>query len=133
MCFIDDRIGRTAGRRCRDHRHRPGNRQRSGSSIEFNDHITLFEAYASEANAVAIIAKARTLVPGKPVTELIVSHHHFDHSGGLRAAVSEGLEVITQRGNTELFAILGLPEVNVRASDCPNSAILDTTAVTRPQ
>jgi len=75
----------------------------NSTAFEFNDHITLFEAYGSEANAVAIIAKARTLVPGKPVTELIVSHHHFDHSGGLRAAVSEGLKVITQRGNTELF------------------------------
>ena len=77
--------------------------QGNSTAFEFADHITLFEVYASEANAKAIIEKARTLVPGKPVTEVIVSHHHFDHSGGLRAAVSEGLTIITQRGNVELF------------------------------
>lgn len=75
----------------------------NSTAFEFNDHITLFEVYASEANAKAIIEKARTLVPGKPVTEVIVSHHHFDHSGGLRAAVAEGLTIITQRANAELF------------------------------
>jgi hypothetical protein len=75
----------------------------NSTAFEFSDHITLFEVYASEANAKAIIAKARTLVPGKPVTEVIVSHHHFDHSGGLRAAVSEGLTIITQRGNVDIF------------------------------
>jgi hypothetical protein len=73
------------------------------TAFEFSDHIVLFEVYASEANAKAIIEKARTLVPGKPVTKVIVSHHHFDHSGGFRAAVSEGLEVITQRGNVGIF------------------------------
>jgi glyoxylase-like metal-dependent hydrolase (beta-lactamase superfamily II) len=77
--------------------------QGNSTVFEFADHLTLFEAYGSEANAKAIIEKARTLVPGKPVTEVIVSHHHFDHSGGLRAAVAEGLTVITQRGNAELF------------------------------
>ncbi|MEQ1758077.1 MAG: MBL fold metallo-hydrolase [Vicinamibacterales bacterium] len=75
----------------------------NSTAFEFSDHITLFEVYASEANARAIIAKARTLVPGKPVTEVIVSHHHFDHSGGVRAAVAEGLTIITQRGNVEIF------------------------------
>jgi hypothetical protein len=75
----------------------------NSTAFEFSDHITLFEVYASEANARAIIAKARTLVPGKPVTEVIVSHHHFDHTGGLRAAVAEGLSVITQRGNAAIF------------------------------
>jgi hypothetical protein len=75
----------------------------NSTAFEFNDHITLYEVYASEANAKAIIEKARTLVPGKPVTEVIVSHHHFDHSGGFRAAVSEGLTIITQRGNVEIF------------------------------
>jgi Metallo-beta-lactamase superfamily len=77
--------------------------QGNSTVFEFADHLTLFEAYGSEANAKAIIEKARTLVSGKPVTEVIVSHHHFDHSGGLRAAVAEGLTVITQRGNAELF------------------------------
>ncbi len=75
----------------------------NSTAFEFSDHITLFEVYASEANARAIIEKARTLVPGKPVTEVIVSHHHFDHSGGLRAAVAEGLTIITQRANSAIF------------------------------
>jgi hypothetical protein len=75
----------------------------NSTAFEFSDHITLFEVYASEANARAIIEKARTLVPGKPVTEVIVSHHHFDHSGGLRAAVAEGLTIIGARQNADLY------------------------------
>jgi glyoxylase-like metal-dependent hydrolase (beta-lactamase superfamily II) len=73
----------------------------AGNSVlfEFDDHLTLFEVYASEANAKAIIDKARSLVPAKPLTEAIVSHHHFDHTGGLRAAVAEGLTIIMQKGN----------------------------------
>src|SRR6058998_980490 len=71
--------------------------------FEFDDHLTMFEAYGSEANAKANIDKARSVVPGKPLTEVIVSHHHFDHSGGLRTAVAEGLTIITHRGNVDLF------------------------------
>jgi glyoxylase-like metal-dependent hydrolase (beta-lactamase superfamily II) len=76
----------------------------AGNSVlfEFDDHLTLFEVYASEANAKAVIEKARSLVPGKPLTEAIVSHHHFDHTGGLRTAVAEGLTIIMQRGNEGL-------------------------------
>jgi glyoxylase-like metal-dependent hydrolase (beta-lactamase superfamily II) len=76
----------------------------AGNSVlfEFDDHLTLFEVYASEANGKAVIDKARSLVPGKPLTEAIVSHHHFDHTGGLRAAVAEGLTIVMQRGNEGL-------------------------------
>jgi glyoxylase-like metal-dependent hydrolase (beta-lactamase superfamily II) len=79
--------------------------QGAGNSVlfEFSDHLTLFEVYGSEANALAVIAKARELVPGKPVTEAIMSHHHFDHTGGLRAAVSEGLTIVVQRGNEDFI------------------------------
>ncbi len=75
----------------------------AGAVIEFKDHLTMFEAYASEAATFARLDLANTLVPGKKVTEVIVSHHHFDHSGGLRAAVARGLTIISRRANEEIF------------------------------
>jgi metal-dependent hydrolase (beta-lactamase superfamily II) len=37
------------------------------------------------------------------VTQLIVSHHHFDHTAGLREAVAEGLTISSRRGNEGVF------------------------------
>jgi len=71
--------------------------------FEFDDHLTLFEAPTSEARTKAVIDKARALVPDKPLTEVIVTHHHFDHTGGLRTAVAEGLTVISHQGNEGIF------------------------------
>lgn len=69
--------------------------------FEFADHTVLYEAYGSEASALAVIKAARETVPGKPLTHVILSHHHIDHTGGLRAAVSEGLTVITNRATAD--------------------------------
>src|SRR6185295_2314252 len=74
-----------------------------GAVIEFADHLLMFEAYNNEADTFLRIDLANTLVPGKKVTQLIVTHHHFDHSGGLRAAVARGLTVIARRGNEGIF------------------------------
>ena len=71
--------------------------------FEFDDHLTLYEPPATQAQAIAIIATARSVVPQKPLTEMIVSHHHFDHSGGLRTAVAEGLTIISHKGNEQFF------------------------------
>jgi len=70
---------------------------------EFGDHLVLIEAPQNDTRALAVIAKAKELRPGKPLTQVINTHHHFDHSGGVRAAVSEGLAVITHEKNVPFF------------------------------
>ena len=71
--------------------------------FEFGDHLTLFELAGSSAQAKATIELARTLAPGKPVTQLITSHGHFDHVSGLRTGIAGGLTVIARRGNEALY------------------------------
>lgn len=67
--------------------------------IEFDDHLTLFELYWNQVQAKAIIDLANTLVPGKKVTEMIISHYHFDHTGGFRTAVAAGFRIYANREN----------------------------------
>lgn len=67
--------------------------------VEFADHLTLIEAPQNQTRTLAVIAKARELRPNKPLTHLVNTHHHFDHSGGIRAAIAEGLTVVTHKAN----------------------------------
>jgi len=67
--------------------------------VEFADHLELVEVPQNETRSLAAIAKAREVKPDKPLTKVILTHHHFDHSGGIRAAISEGLTIVTQEGN----------------------------------
>ena len=69
--------------------------------IEFSDHLMLIDAPQSEARTLAVIAKAKQTVPNKPLTQIVTTHHHFDHTAGLRAAIAEGMDVITHAGNKE--------------------------------
>ena len=72
--------------------------------IEFRDHLVLFELGANaRGQAKAVLDYARSLVPGKPITHLIASHNHFDHTAGLRQAVAEGLTIIQRPGSEPQF------------------------------
>jgi glyoxylase-like metal-dependent hydrolase (beta-lactamase superfamily II) len=71
--------------------------------VEFGDHVTLIEAPQNDTRALAVIAKAKELRPNKPLTMVVNTHHHFDHSGGLRAAASEGLTVVTHKLNVPFY------------------------------
>ena len=72
-------------------------------AIEMRDHLLLVEAPLSDDRTLAVIRRARELRPSKPIRAVITTHHHFDHAGGVRAAMSEGLTVITQSANVPFF------------------------------
>jgi glyoxylase-like metal-dependent hydrolase (beta-lactamase superfamily II) len=71
--------------------------------VEFADHLELIEAPQNDTRALAVIAKVRELKADKPLTKVLVSHHHFDHSGGIRAAIAAGLTLVTHETNKTLF------------------------------
>src|SRR5262249_16323872 len=50
--------------------------------IELADRLLLVEAPEDDMRSLAVIAKARSLRPGKPLTHVVNTHHHFDHLGG---------------------------------------------------
>ena len=68
-------------------------------AIDFKDHVTILESGQSEARGQAIIAEAKRLIPNKPITLVVNTHSHIDHSSGLRAAVSEGATILTHQLN----------------------------------
>lgn len=68
-------------------------------ALDMGDHIVMLESGNSEARAQAVIAEAKRLMPGKPIRYVVNTHHHFDHSGGLRAFVAEGSTILTHEWN----------------------------------
>ena len=80
-------------------------------AIEFADHIVLFEpGPQSEARAQAVIAEAKKVIPNKPIRFGVITHHHFDHTGGLEAAVAEGITIVTPEVNRNfLMTALSAP------------------------
>lgn len=72
--------------------------------VEFSDHMMLIEAPNVE-RTLAVMAKAKELRPNKPVTVLLVTHHHSDHTSGVRTAVAMGVnEIITYKTNIEFLS-----------------------------
>ena len=67
--------------------------------VDMGDHVLVVESGQSDARGLAVIAAARQAIPGKPIRFVVNSHPHFDHAGGLGAAVAEGATILTHRNN----------------------------------
>ena len=74
-----------------------------GLIVEMRDHLIVFDAPVSDWHSNWVLGAARAKFPGKSVKYLVLTHHHMDHVGGVRAYVAQGATLVVGKGNGEYF------------------------------
>ncbi len=72
--------------------------------VAMKDHLVIFDAPYGEKQSRWVIDAAKAKYPGKPIKTLVLTHHHMDHTGGMRAYVAEGATIVVPAGSKEVFA-----------------------------
>jgi glyoxylase-like metal-dependent hydrolase (beta-lactamase superfamily II) len=72
-------------------------------AVSFRDFITVIEAPLNEERSLAVIREVQRVIPNKPIRYLVVTHHHFDHSGGIRTFVTQGATIVTHDASRRFY------------------------------
>src|SRR6476619_4703369 len=72
--------------------------------VAMKDHLVVFDAPYGEQQSRWVIDAAKAKYPGKPIKFLVLTHHHMDHTGGMRTYVAEGATVVVPQGSRAVFA-----------------------------
>jgi len=66
--------------------------------VEMSDHLVMVDAPVSDEQSLWVVNAARQRFPGKPIRWLVLTHHHMDHAGGMRAILAEGAVLVVGQG-----------------------------------
>ena len=67
--------------------------------IEQPDQVVLVEAPQSTQRVRAVLDTVRARVPGKRIGAAVMTHYHWDHSGGIREIIAENIPFVTLEAN----------------------------------
>jgi len=71
--------------------------------VEMKDYVIVFDAPVSDWQSNWTISAARGKYVRKPVKYLVLTHHHMDHTGGVRAYADAGVTIVTGKGTAAHF------------------------------
>jgi glyoxylase-like metal-dependent hydrolase (beta-lactamase superfamily II) len=78
--------------------------------VEMRDHLVVFDAPVSDWQSNWLLGAARAKYPNKPVKYLVLTHHHMDHAGGLRAYAAQGATLVVGPGTAAHYQrVLAVP------------------------
>lgn len=71
--------------------------------VEMSDHLVMVDAPISDAQSNWVLNAARARFPNKPIRWLVLTHHHMDHAGGMRAILAEGAILVVGPGTSSHY------------------------------
>jgi glyoxylase-like metal-dependent hydrolase (beta-lactamase superfamily II) len=71
--------------------------------VNMKDGLAVVDAPTDEGQSRYVINAAKAKYPGKPIKYLVLTHHHMDHTGGMRAFVAEGATIIVPAQDKAYF------------------------------
>lgn len=72
--------------------------------VEQGNTLLVIEGPQSSARTGAVLDTLKSRFPSKPVYGVVMTHHHHDHSGGIRAYLVRGVRVIAHQRNARFVA-----------------------------
>jgi glyoxylase-like metal-dependent hydrolase (beta-lactamase superfamily II) len=86
----------------------PGISQVQGGShnsliVEMDKYLVVFDTPVSDAQSKWTMAEAKKKYGAKPVKYVVLTHHHMDHTNGVRTYAAQGATVVVAQGNGAFF------------------------------
>jgi glyoxylase-like metal-dependent hydrolase (beta-lactamase superfamily II) len=81
--------------------------------VEFPNWVAVVEAPYTETQSKVLTRLIEQQFPGKPIQFVAVTHHHYDHTGGVRGMAATGATILVEKGHeSALRQILDAPHSN---------------------
>lgn len=73
-------------------------------AVALESGVVVVDPPQHEDRSLAVIEAVTARWPDKPISHLILTHHHHDHSGGIRAYAAIGAELIVAEGDRDFVS-----------------------------